>query len=210
MQGARGGVDIPESDVSSVKSHIKKYYSKHGDTVPWEQESIMTDKKKTGEEAVKKELEEATPVEEPTPVETAPEPASKEFTLIEAYDGLMKAIQEVSLEPLSEKMQAIAEQLEAVAKDVETIAANAIEAFVAEKVEDDVDAKAFDLDAIVEQVLEQVREEFSEPMPRKSAVVPVPDPEPEDETEAKPDYNKMSRDELRAELRHVLGGKESE
>jgi hypothetical protein len=36
MQGARGGVDIPESDVSRVKSHLAKYYRKMGSTPPWE------------------------------------------------------------------------------------------------------------------------------------------------------------------------------
>ncbi len=36
MQGARGGVDLPERDVSRVKSHLAKYYEKMGDTAPWE------------------------------------------------------------------------------------------------------------------------------------------------------------------------------
>ncbi len=36
MQGSRGGVDIPEKDVDRVKSHLAKYYSKMGDTPPWE------------------------------------------------------------------------------------------------------------------------------------------------------------------------------
>jgi hypothetical protein len=36
MQGARGGVDIPESDVPRVKSHLAKYYGKMGDTPPWD------------------------------------------------------------------------------------------------------------------------------------------------------------------------------
>ena len=37
MQGARGGVDIPESDVDRVKSHLAKYYKKMDDTPPWEE-----------------------------------------------------------------------------------------------------------------------------------------------------------------------------
>jgi HK97 family phage prohead protease len=54
IQGARGGVDIPEADVSAVKSHIEKYYAKmrqefDDDTIiaPWNQEgkSIETDSK---------------------------------------------------------------------------------------------------------------------------------------------------------------------
>ncbi|MCW2764197.1 MAG: hypothetical protein JWO11_156 [Nocardioides sp.] len=36
LQGARGGVDLPEEDVDRVKSHLAKYYKKMGDTPPWE------------------------------------------------------------------------------------------------------------------------------------------------------------------------------
>jgi hypothetical protein len=36
MQGARGGVDIPERDVNRVKSHLAKYYRKMDRTPPWE------------------------------------------------------------------------------------------------------------------------------------------------------------------------------
>ncbi len=36
MQGSRGGVDLPESDVDRVKSHLAKYYKKMDDTAPWE------------------------------------------------------------------------------------------------------------------------------------------------------------------------------
>ncbi len=36
MQGARGGVDIPERDVNRVKSHLAKYYKKMDRTPPWE------------------------------------------------------------------------------------------------------------------------------------------------------------------------------
>jgi hypothetical protein len=36
MQGARGGVDIPERDVDRVKSHLAKYYRKMDRTPPWE------------------------------------------------------------------------------------------------------------------------------------------------------------------------------
>ncbi len=36
IQGARGGVDIPDSDVDRVKSHLAKYYKKMDDTPPWE------------------------------------------------------------------------------------------------------------------------------------------------------------------------------
>lgn len=40
IQGARGGVNIPESDVPKVKSHIAKYYKKMGKTPPWESASL--------------------------------------------------------------------------------------------------------------------------------------------------------------------------
>jgi hypothetical protein len=36
MQGARGGIDIPRSDIDRVKSHLPKYYKKMDDTPPWE------------------------------------------------------------------------------------------------------------------------------------------------------------------------------
>jgi hypothetical protein len=35
MQGARGGIDLPESDVTRVKNHLAKYYKKMGETAPW-------------------------------------------------------------------------------------------------------------------------------------------------------------------------------
>jgi hypothetical protein len=39
MQGSRGGVDLPASDVKRVKSHLAKYYEKMDDTPPWEADS---------------------------------------------------------------------------------------------------------------------------------------------------------------------------
>lgn len=36
MQGARGGVNLPEKDVDRVKSHLAKYYKKMDRTPPWE------------------------------------------------------------------------------------------------------------------------------------------------------------------------------
>jgi hypothetical protein len=36
IQGARGGVDIPEREVDRVKSHLAKYYKKMDRTPPWE------------------------------------------------------------------------------------------------------------------------------------------------------------------------------
>jgi hypothetical protein len=38
MQGGRGGVDLPESDVDRVKSHLAKYYKKMGEEAPWDRD----------------------------------------------------------------------------------------------------------------------------------------------------------------------------
>jgi hypothetical protein len=38
MQGARGGVNLPKSDIDRVKSHLAKYYDKMGDTAPWDRD----------------------------------------------------------------------------------------------------------------------------------------------------------------------------
>jgi|SRR5581483_6222406 len=38
LQGGRGGVDIPSSDVDRVKSHLAKYYRKMGSEAPWERD----------------------------------------------------------------------------------------------------------------------------------------------------------------------------
>ena len=36
IQGARGGIDIPDDDVPRVKSHLAKYYRRMDRTPPWE------------------------------------------------------------------------------------------------------------------------------------------------------------------------------
>lgn len=36
MQGSRGGVDLPEGDITRVRNHLAKYYKKMGDEAPWE------------------------------------------------------------------------------------------------------------------------------------------------------------------------------
>ena len=38
MQGARGGVDLPDQDIDRVKSHLAKYYEKMGDAPPWDRD----------------------------------------------------------------------------------------------------------------------------------------------------------------------------
>ena len=37
MQGSRGGVDLPDSDVQRVKNHLARYYAKMGETAPWDE-----------------------------------------------------------------------------------------------------------------------------------------------------------------------------
>jgi hypothetical protein len=36
MDGARGGIDLPKDDIEKVKNHLAKYYTKMGETAPWE------------------------------------------------------------------------------------------------------------------------------------------------------------------------------
>ncbi len=36
MQGARGGVDLPQKDIERVKSHLARYYRKMDEQPPWE------------------------------------------------------------------------------------------------------------------------------------------------------------------------------
>jgi hypothetical protein len=36
LDGARGGVDLPEEDIPRVKARLAKYYAKMGETPPWE------------------------------------------------------------------------------------------------------------------------------------------------------------------------------
>ena len=36
MQGSRGGADLPADDIDRVKSHLAKYYTKMGETAPWD------------------------------------------------------------------------------------------------------------------------------------------------------------------------------
>lgn len=36
MQGSRGGVDLPQRDITRVKNHLAKYYRKMDETPPWD------------------------------------------------------------------------------------------------------------------------------------------------------------------------------
>jgi hypothetical protein len=38
MQGARGGIDLPQDDIQRVKNHLAKYYKKMGDEAPWDRD----------------------------------------------------------------------------------------------------------------------------------------------------------------------------
>jgi hypothetical protein len=38
MQGAHGGIDLPESGITRVKNHLANYYKKMGETAPWERD----------------------------------------------------------------------------------------------------------------------------------------------------------------------------
>jgi len=38
MDGARGGIDVPTSDVDRIKRHLAKYYKKMGESPPWERD----------------------------------------------------------------------------------------------------------------------------------------------------------------------------
>jgi hypothetical protein len=56
LSGSRGGVDIPEGDVASVKAHLKKHYEAFGKTPPWEEKS-----QKAEQVGDKCELDDGTP-----------------------------------------------------------------------------------------------------------------------------------------------------
>ncbi|HEY2640499.1 MAG TPA: hypothetical protein VGI66_11540 [Streptosporangiaceae bacterium] len=36
--GLTRGIDLPQSDITRVKSHLAKYYKKMGDATPWERD----------------------------------------------------------------------------------------------------------------------------------------------------------------------------
>ena len=38
MQGARGGVDVPQRDEQRARNHLAKYYAKMDDTAPWDRD----------------------------------------------------------------------------------------------------------------------------------------------------------------------------
>lgn len=38
MQGSRGGVDLPQGDISRVKAHLARYYKKMDEVAPWDRD----------------------------------------------------------------------------------------------------------------------------------------------------------------------------
>ena len=38
MNGARGGANLPERDISRVKNHLARYYRKMGEQPPWQRD----------------------------------------------------------------------------------------------------------------------------------------------------------------------------
>ena len=36
LDGARGGVDVPDADRPKLRRHLARYYAKMGETPPWE------------------------------------------------------------------------------------------------------------------------------------------------------------------------------
>jgi len=55
LQGARGGVDIPEEDMDAVRRHIAQHYHQWDEKAPWERESKA--KKEVGMSRVEAEVE---------------------------------------------------------------------------------------------------------------------------------------------------------
>ncbi len=46
LEGARGGVDIPESDEAAVRNQVEKYYDKMDETAPWNEDAVNTEDNK--------------------------------------------------------------------------------------------------------------------------------------------------------------------
>ena len=42
IQGARGGVDIPEADIARIRAHLARYYKRMDKEVPWSSSDIIT------------------------------------------------------------------------------------------------------------------------------------------------------------------------
>lgn len=64
IQGAQGGVDIPEGDVAGVKAHLEKHYHEFDEKAPWEADK-EDDGKSTKETETKEKKTEKAESEEP-------------------------------------------------------------------------------------------------------------------------------------------------
>jgi hypothetical protein len=51
IQGARGGVNIPDTDIPGVKSHLQKHYAEFDMKAPWEPQAAIDDTVIKGDEA---------------------------------------------------------------------------------------------------------------------------------------------------------------
>jgi hypothetical protein len=188
VRGARNKPDIPESDVPAVKNHIGRYYSKHGDTPPWEEESSMT-------EEMKKNMEE---------VETADPEASDEATAVEATEKEAEVpATETEVPVESEAPEAVeAEEEKSVeAEEVETEDAEA------EEVEAEVETEEVETEPESDIVLEAILalstqiDEMSVKIVGaiEKALSPVED-EKTEEQESPEEEKALDSDELRKEI----------
>jgi len=71
IQGARGGVDIPEDDVPAVKKKIEAYYHKLDKKAPWEEEADKEDAIEPGKESDVKPTNETTVTSEEMAAQSA-------------------------------------------------------------------------------------------------------------------------------------------
>lgn len=118
IQGARGGVDIPDADVAKVKSHIDKYYAKmrrewDDETIiaPWNRAAgspLLADEKLAVEQMIADLIEPfKSLVADPTPDNTTPDDDN-------ADDDGGKSIDPGSAQSLIDKMAAITNRLQTI------------------------------------------------------------------------------------------------
>jgi hypothetical protein len=76
VQGSRGGVDIPNADVDSVKAHLARHYREYDRTPPWEQEKASESQVQVREPQPNLEVEKKMPEAPIEPKEEKPAPAT--------------------------------------------------------------------------------------------------------------------------------------
>lgn len=206
MQGARGGVDIPESDAGSVKNHIARYYKKHGDTPPWEEESmeeelITKDTEEVLEEPREEVLEPETAEVEPEELEgepeeqevveagvSEPEVEEPEITLKDVQDNVLALM--TMLSEYTERSLGLLESLIPKSVDEEEDEGGEPE------VEKNLSLSEEEIEKLIQERVEQAVAEMQRALPRKAS---VPTEEEDD-----PDLTNMSQSELGAELRRRI------